>query len=79
VTIYWRGSAKLAILERRRSDTVHANVQRTSAYQLVMCTLVLDQALVQDNDAVNPFERGDSVSNEHDHLIREGLGQLGEL
>ncbi len=55
---------------------MQANIQAASTHQLFVCAVIFDHAfLIQLNNLVNPFERGDAVRNEDDRLIREVLGQ----
>jgi len=50
---------------------VQRGVQAAPDDQLFVCALILDHALIQNNNAVYPFERGDTVRDEEDGLLRE--------
>ena len=40
---------------------VKTTVQTAPTYELIVCALLLDNTVIEYNDTVNPFERGDSV------------------
>jgi len=59
-----------------RSDdwrVVQVRVQATVTNQSVVGTLLLDNASIYDDNAVNPSERSDPVGNKNDCLVREML------
>jgi hypothetical protein len=58
--------------ECRCSDIVQPRVQATPDDKLLVCALIFDHTLVQNNNAVDPLECGDSVRDEEDRLFAPG-------
>ena|SRR5437016_3529230 len=61
----------MAFLNRSswRDDAIQGMIQATSTDELFVRALIFNYALIQNKNAVNPFERGDPVRNEEDRLV----------
>jgi len=50
---------------------VQARIQAAPADQLLVCALVFDHTLVQNNNSIDPLERGNPVSDEENRLLEK--------
>ncbi len=55
---------------------VQVSVLASVSHQMVVRALFLDDASIQHNDAVNPFECGDPMGNKDDRLMGKVPGQI---
>src|SRR5260370_960165 len=53
----------------RRDRAVQARVQAAPGDQLLVCALIFDHPLIQNNDSVHPFECGNPVRDEEDRFV----------